>query len=86
MLGGVIPLKSPADIEAEIGKMAAILVSEAMTPHPEMVTPETEIDEIATLMVKKKIHTLPVQDRGILVGVIGKEDVLRTILSGEEQG
>jgi CBS domain-containing protein len=30
--------------------------------------------------VEKKYHTLPVLDAGKLVGVIGKEDVLRTIL------
>ena len=34
----------------------------------------------AALMVDKKYHTLPVTDRGELVGVVGKEDVLRTIV------
>jgi CBS domain-containing protein len=32
-------------------------------------------------MVEKNYHTLPVVEGGKLVGVVGKEDVLRTLLS-----
>ncbi|MFB3926589.1 MAG: CBS domain-containing protein [Syntrophales bacterium] len=81
ILDGTIPLRLPADVDAEMRKIAALKVSQAMTPDPISIEPETTLDEIATLMVKHKVHTLPVQDRGILVGVIGKEDVLRTIVS-----
>jgi CBS domain-containing protein len=80
LLGGVIPLKSPSEIDAEMKKIAALTVQDAMTPDPVTVSPDTGIDEIATLMVKKNIHTLPVQENGILVGIIGKEDILRTYL------
>jgi CBS domain-containing protein len=31
-------------------------------------------------MVDKKLHTIPVVDGGALVGVIGKADVLRTLM------
>ena len=65
--------------------MAAVTVSDAMTPHPVTVDPETPLEEIATLMVKHNIHTLPVLDRGWLVGIIGKEDILRTLMA-EENG
>jgi len=41
------------------------------------------VEDIATIMVEKKIHTIPVlDDEGSLVGIIGKEDILRTILPG----
>jgi CBS domain-containing protein len=33
-------------------------------------------------MVDKNFHTLPVVEGGLLVGVVGKEDVLRTLLGG----
>jgi CBS domain-containing protein len=36
-------------------------------------------------MVERKFHTLPVIDRGRLVGVIGKEDILRTLLPTSEK-
>ena len=83
LLGGVIPLRSQSEIESELQKIAAMTVRDAMTPDPITVSPETDIDEIATLMVRRNIHTLPVQEEGILVGVIGKEDVLRTIVPNQ---
>ncbi|MCU0588943.1 MAG: CBS domain-containing protein [Syntrophobacteraceae bacterium] len=79
LLDGLIPLKSPRDLEKEVQKIAAIRVAQAMTPNPVTVGPESPIEDIATLMVEKKYHTLPVIEDGQLVGIIGKEDVLRTL-------
>ena len=38
------------------------------------------LDEIATIMAKKHVHTLPVMRGGELVGVIGKGDIIRTLI------
>ena len=84
LLDGVIPLTSSKHLEKEIQKMAATTVGQAMTPDPVTVAPETTVEEIASLMVKKNIHTLPVVDGGKLVGVVGKEDILRTLMHGPE--
>jgi CBS domain-containing protein len=80
LLGGTIPISSPKQIEKEVQKMAAVTVSEAMTADPVTVDTETSLEEIATLMVKNNIHTLPVLENGFLVGVIGKEDIIRTLI------
>lgn len=80
LLGSPIPLTSSQQIEHEIKKMAAITVSEAMTPDPLTVDPDAALEDIATLMVKHNIHTVPVVERGWLVGIIGKEDILRTLM------
>jgi CBS domain-containing protein len=56
-----------------------------MTPDPITVDPETALEDIATLMVKHDIHTVPVFEQGRLVGIIGKEDVLRTIMPVEKK-
>lgn len=85
LLGGTIPLTSSQHIEKEVKKMAAITVSEAMTLDPITADPETNLEDIATLMVKNNIHTLPVLDRGCLVGIIGKEDILRTLMPGKKK-
>jgi CBS domain-containing protein len=84
-LDSTIPLTSSQQIENEIKKMAAIKVSEAMTPDPLTVDPETGLEDIATLMVKHNIHTVPVLEQGRLVGIIGKEDILRTLMSGAKR-
>ncbi|MBN2397613.1 MAG: CBS domain-containing protein [Deltaproteobacteria bacterium] len=82
ILDSLIPLTSQKDIEKALKKMAAVTVAEAMTADPVTVGPDTELEEIATLMVKHNIHTIPVIDRGKLVGIIGKEDILKTLMPG----
>lgn len=84
LLDIAIPLTSTKNIEKEIKKMAAIKVMEAMSPDPVTVDPETSLEDIATLMVKNNIHTIIVTDQNRLVGVIGKEDILRTLIPIKE--
>ena len=80
ILDGYIPLSSTRQIEREVRKIAALTVADAMTPNPVTVSPETDLEEAAGLMVDQNFHTLPVLDGDRLVGVLGKEDVLRTLL------
>jgi CBS domain-containing protein len=80
-LDGFIPLTPSKNLDKEVEKIAATKVSDAMTADPVTVSPDTEIAEIAALMVEKNYHTLPVVDGDKLVGVVGKEDVLKTLIS-----
>ena len=79
ILDGFIPLKTTKYMEKEFQKIAATTVDQAMTPDPVTIQPETSIEDIASLMVDKNIHTLPVVDGDKLVGIVGKEDILRTL-------
>jgi CBS domain-containing protein len=85
LLDSAISFASQKNIEAEVKKMMAFKVSEAMTPDPTTVDPETRLEDIATLTVKYDIHTLPVCDQGRLAGVIGKEDILRTLMPAQKK-
>ncbi|MCE5264856.1 MAG: CBS domain-containing protein [Deltaproteobacteria bacterium] len=85
LFDSTLTLPSQKSIEKEVKKMAAFKVSEAMTPDPVTVDAETGVEEIATLMVKHNIHTLPVFDQGRLVGIIGKEDILRTLMPAQKR-
>jgi CBS domain-containing protein len=80
LLDGYIPLTLLKRLDKEVEKIAATNVADAMTRQPTTVNPETGIEEIATLMVEKGYHTLPVVDGGKLVGIVGKEDILRTLI------
>jgi CBS domain-containing protein len=84
LLDSLIPLGSLKSFEKEIQKIAATTVEQAMTTDPFTVGPEASLEEIATLMVERKFHTLPVLDGGKLVGIIGKEDVLRTLVPAKQ--
>ena len=81
LLEGFVPLTSMKRIDKEVQKISAMTVKQAMTPDPVTVDPETDIENVAALMVDNKYHTLPVVDGGKLVGIVGKEDVLKTVLS-----
>jgi CBS domain-containing protein len=81
LLESYIPLTSVKRLDKEMEKIAALKVKEAMTPDPVTVSPGTDIEEVAELMVDKKYHTLPVVEGGKVVGIVGKEDVLKTLLS-----
>lgn len=80
LLDSFIPLTSLKRIDKEVKKIAALKVEQAMTPDPVTVGPETDIEDVARLMVDKKYHTLPVMEGDKIVGVVGKEDVLKTLL------
>ena len=81
LLDSFIPLTSLKRIDREVQKITALKVEQAMTPDPVTVGPETDIEDVARLMVDKKYHTLPVVEDDKIVGIVGKEDVLKTLLS-----
>jgi CBS domain-containing protein len=83
-LEGLIQLTSRKQIEKQVRKIAALTVSEAMTPEPVTVRSDTGLETVAALMVDSNLHTLPVVEGSRLVGIIGKEDVLRTLFSTPE--
>ena len=80
LLDGLIPLISEKQIDKQVRKIAAVTVAEAMTPNPVTVQPDTNIEEVAALMVDRNFHTIPVVDEGKLVGIVGKEDILKTLM------
>ena len=81
-LDGIFPLSSMKQLEKEAKKITATTVSHAMTQNPVTIKPDTAIETIAELMTENKFHTLPVVEADLLVGVVGKEDVLRTLMPG----
>lgn len=80
-LDGLISLRSMKTLEKEAQKIAATTVRQAMTPDPVFVSLDTSIETLAALMVDNNFHTLPVVEDGKLVGVVGKEDVLKTLIN-----
>ncbi|MCD6294612.1 MAG: CBS domain-containing protein [Deltaproteobacteria bacterium] len=81
LFDAVFYLESSKNIEKEIKQISATTVSDLFTREVVTVDEKTPIDEIATLMTRKKIYTIPVMDGERLVGIIGKGDVIRTFIS-----
>ncbi|HOF03783.1 MAG TPA: CBS domain-containing protein, partial [Atribacterota bacterium] len=53
-------------------------VNFAMSTDIVTVNPETNLDEIISLMKYRNIHTLPVMSQNKLVGVIGRRDIFKS--------
>ena len=69
-------LESPSHFKKRLEKMLGTTVGEVMTAEPLSVPPEMPLNEIADLMARKKVHTIPVLEGGKLMGVIGKIDLI----------
>ncbi len=63
----------------EIKKITASKVSSIMEKDIVTIYPNTEIEDVATLMIEKEVYYLPVVDKDKLVGVITNTDIVRAI-------
>ena len=54
-----------------------ILVSEAMTPNPITIDPETPVSEVARIMLEENISSLIVTENDRLTGIVTKTDICR---------
>ena len=80
ILDSIIPLENPWRMQKEFKRLTATKVEDIYSKPAVCVEPDTDISEVARIMSEKSIHTLPVVDRGKLVGVIGKGDVIRSLI------
>ena len=81
LFDAVVTLGSSKKLEEEMQRMAAAEVVEIMTPDPVTVAADAPVTEVARLLSEQRVHTLPVlSSDGELVGVIGKLDVIRTMV------
>ena len=76
----VFYLERPKKMEDEIRRINASVVGDLYTKEVITVDEKTLIDEIATIMTEKKIYTIPVMDGDRIVGIIGKADLIRTLV------
>ncbi|WP_027183354.1 CBS domain-containing protein [Desulfovibrio inopinatus] len=80
ILDGFLPFDSLRDFDREMERIAALNVEGAMSRNPISVSADTSIEDVATLMVDKGYHTLPVVEDAKLVGIIGMRDILSTLI------
>lgn len=51
-----------------------------MITHPVTISPDTELDETADLMLKHHVNSVCVVDRGKLVGIVSKLDIINEVI------
>jgi len=83
ILDAVLVLGNPNKMNHEFQKMAGRTVRDIFSKQIVTVSEDTPLNEMATLMAEKRVHTLPVVSGGKLVGVVGKSDLIRAISMGD---
>jgi CBS domain-containing protein len=81
ILDSVLYLEKPGKMKEDIQKMTGATVQDIMAKNLVTVTADIPLDEIATIMAGKNVHTLPVVSGKELIGVIGKSDIIRTLIA-----
>ena len=74
-------LESTEKMDKEMKKIAGATVADICSTELITVGPEASLEEIATIMAEKRVHTLPVVDDGQLVGIIGRRDIIQALIS-----
>lgn len=80
ILDAFLFLDNPEKMDREMQKIAGSRVGDICSPNPITVRPDSTLEEVATIMAERRVHTLPVVAEGTLVGVIGKTDIIRSML------
>ncbi len=81
LFDAMIPLEGFKSVEDEIKRISASTVKEICTKNVITVNPETPLQDIATIISEKRVHLLPVLSDEKIVGIIGKIDIIKGIMS-----
>jgi CBS domain-containing protein len=75
----IIYLESEKKFEKELKRMTAQTVGDIYTEDVVTVSPDTPVSDIADIMSRKKIHSLPVVEGKKMVGIVSRIDLIRTM-------
>ncbi len=77
LLDARIPLGGQREYNEIIRRILGMSARDIMTEDVRTVTPDTDVEEVATLMVESKANPVPVVENGRLVGIISHTDLLQ---------
>jgi CBS domain-containing protein len=69
--------------DEDLRRALAVSAQDLMTRDVVVVGPDTPVDDAATMMVEHHVNPLPVVERGRLVGIVSRTDIVRLLLVEE---
>lgn len=75
----VLYLESEKNFREEVQKITARKVGEICSREVVSCGPETPVSEVASLMVEKGVHLVPVVEQDRVVGVVARLDIIRAM-------
>ena len=87
ILDAIIYLERPSQVRKRLQHMLGTTAREIMSSPALTVTPEATLEELAELMVERRMNPIPVVEADRLVGIVSRSDIIRLMaqdFSGEE--
>jgi CBS domain-containing protein len=78
--GKLIGMLSDRDLHAHSGYLERTKVDAAMTERLITVAPTDSAAHVAHLLLEQRINAVPVVDKGRLVGIVSRSDLLRLLI------
>lgn len=60
------------------------LVRDVMNTEPVTAWPEADLADVAALMLRHNVRSVPILDDGEVVGIVSRRDILRTVVRTDE--
>ncbi|MGM0502812.1 MAG: CBS domain-containing protein [Bacillota bacterium] len=76
-LDSVFYLESFEKFEQDLKKVAAVKIKDIMTEDVVTISPDTTVEDIATLLSEQGINRLPVMEDGEMKGIVSRADIVR---------
>ena len=79
-----IPLELPSTLKKEISRIGATSVRDILNKTAPALAPQDHLRKAVELFDREDVDILPVVDSGTLIGVVGREDLVRLLLTGDD--
>ncbi len=73
----VIPLEMPGPLSNRLRHMLGTRAEDVMTREVYIASPDMEVEDLVSLMVKHRANPVPVLEAGRLVGIVSRSDLVR---------
>lgn len=77
ILDAIIYLERPSHVRKRLEHMLGTTAREIMSSPAFTVTPEATLEELAELMVERRMNPIPVVEADRLVGIVSRSDIIR---------
>lgn len=79
ILGGIVFLNGVKHYNEELKKLVATKAEDIMTKNVVVVNGDLPVEKVAGLMVEKDINRIPVVEKGEIIGIISRADIVKYI-------
>ena len=77
LLDATIYFETPAHIEARLRHILGVTAQEIMSKPAVTIAADATVEELAELMVNRRVNPIPVVEQGRLIGIVSRADVVR---------